>query len=111
MKKLILSTLLLSGVVASTGAYAFPLSFAQALCTLQPEELDRSVYDFQDKLEWVRRFEAAGSQYRKHVERHTFELIEAFDSALKQPACTKERKARIEQLKAEIERTYQARKI
>lgn len=88
---------------AVTSAQAFPITFAQALCTLEAGELDASVRNFQDRLEYVKRFQAVGSQYRKHVERHTGELIEAFEVAQKQETCSVERKARIEQFKVELE--------
>lgn len=88
---------------AMTAAQAFPITFAQALCSLGAAELDESVRGFQDRLEYVKRFQAVGSQYRKHVERHTGELIEAFDVAQKQETCSVERKARIQQFKVELE--------
>ena len=90
-------------VGAMGSAQAFSIPFALSLCTLQPKELDDSVRDFQNRLAWVKRFQAVGSQYRKHVERHSGELIEAFDAAQQHASCTTERKVRIQQFKSELE--------
>lgn len=103
--KQITAWILVAGVAigAMNSAQAFSIPFALSLCTLQSQELDDSVRNFQNRLAWVKRFQAVGSQYRKHVERHSGELIDAFDAAQQQPSCTAERKVRIQQFKTEIE--------
>lgn len=110
MKKLLIAAAA-AGLLVTSAAQAFQLEFAQTLCTLPSQELDNSVRGFQDKLVWVRRFETRASQYRKHIEKHSTELLDAFTAAQTHENCTTERKVRIQQFKTEIEQIYSRKRI
>ena len=110
MKKLLIAVAA-AGLLGTSAAQAFQLEFARTLCSLPAQELDDSVRGFQDKLVWVRRFETPASQYRKHIEKHSTELLDAFTAAQTHETCTTERKVRIQQFKTELERIYSRKRV
>jgi hypothetical protein len=92
------------GLVLVGPAHAFPLTLVYGLCTLSSGDLQKGVGDFQAKLERARRTKTAGSAYRKHVEKHAGELVEALDAAAKGNECPAQRKTELQQLRAGFRR-------
>lgn len=91
------------GFAVSGTVQAFPITFAQELCTLPGPQLEQEVSEFQDKIAWVRKLEAVGSAHRKHVERHVVELSEALGAAANDSRCSEERRVQLQQFVAELE--------
>lgn len=106
--------LLLSALLAaalSPPVYAFSVSFAYTLCTLPAAEIEQSVSNFSDKLIRVRRLDARGSAYRKHVERHARELNEALATAVTGSNCSVEQSKSLAPLQQSFEALYLRNKI
>ena len=103
MKRLtIITVFIFFAFGGTTIAYAFPLNFAYMMCTMDQEPLTEEVHEFGQKWLKVRRKPRA-SQYRKHIERHVDELLEAFDNAAELRNCSTERKVVLNGLRKEFQ--------
>jgi len=110
-RTLLLFAILLLSAATGSPAYAFNLSFAYTLCTLPAAEIEQSVSNFSDKLIRVRRLEARGSAYRKHVERDARELHQALTTAVTASNCSAEQRKTLMPLQQAFEALYLRNKI
>jgi hypothetical protein len=84
--------LLLACAAFSSPASASPLTFLITICTVDSPALEQQVDDLGRKLQRARRFAGAGSRYRRHLEGHAAETMEALAAVQKRDDCSAERK-------------------
>lgn len=84
---------------------AAPLSYLNGLCTMQETALDEEVESMVQQLRWTRRFSGPGSQYRKHLEEHAGEIMEALEATQTRTDCSEARKSHATNLWAMLSAT------
>lgn len=100
-------TVALLGILTLTPrpTQASPLSYLNGLCTMQEAELDEAVESMVQQLRWTRRFSGPGSQYRKHIEGHAGEIMEALEATQTRTDCSEARKSHATNLWATLSET------
>lgn len=86
-------------------AQAAPLSYLNGLCTMDDAALDEEVQAVVQQLRWTRRFSGPGSQFRKHIEGHADEIMDALEATQTRADCSYARKSRATHLWAMISAT------
>ena len=103
MNKLTIGLLLGAFLFMSSGVNASSGIFAYTMCGMDSKPFEKNVKAFVNKLIKVRRVKARHSQYRKHIERHAKEMLEAFNAAQGYATCSRLRKEKIQQMQMEYQ--------
>lgn len=86
-------------------AHASPLAYLGMMCTMDESKLEAEVESMVQQLRWTRRFSGPGSQFRKHIEGHAGEVMEALESLQTRDDCSQERKTQATNLWAMLSAT------
>lgn len=98
-------TLLLVLALTPAPSRASPLAYLGTLCTIDDATLDEEVESMVQQLRWTRRFSGPGSQFRKHIEGHAGEVMEALEATQNRTDCSQARKSQATNLWAMLSAT------